>query len=402
MKKILLLLLCVASTALSGNIKGSFSTGVFMGTPFWNSESYQLYGLKSSDTTTVLRNDTYARSVNQLRLKGDFSDKMFEYNLNILRSDGFQSENHISNTKIYEVYFKFNYSRGFVQAGRLFAFSRWIMGSIDGGAASYALSKNITVNALGGMNVKYGKLYDSDYAQALGYADVAFKMDRFLFKVKGLYTENVSKAGVDFRGKLWNIGISGNYGYDITNSQIADGGLNLIYSPSSKWTLSGNYRLMRTDMWEWTDFNFKGSLIERVLAGVRYKMFSNYYLDFRQMASMTIKRIEYLSLVNITGKYFNVGFNYLIGESGKKRIGINLGGKYTMNNGLYLAAGVSPVSYQYNDYYESLQTTAYYFRAAYKILKPLQVSLNFNYYQNNKVLVDNMRGGLQLRYNFGS
>ena len=402
MKKLLIVLFFMVSTAFSGDIKGSFSSGIFTGTPFWDRESYQLYGLKSTDTTTVLRDDSYIRSVNQLRLKGSFADKKFEYNLNALRSDGFQSDPHISNTKIYEVYFKYNFNKGYVQAGRLFAFNRWIMGSIDGGAASFALSDMITVNAMGGMNVKYGKLYDSDNAQVLGYGDVAFKMNRFMFKVKGLYTENVSKAGVDFRGSLWNIGISGNYGYDITNSQISDGGLNLIYSPSKKWTLSGNYRLMRTDMWQWADFNFTGSLIERVLAGVRYKMISNYYLDIRQMVSMTTQRIEYLTLVNITSKYFNVGANYLIGESGKKRIGINVGGKYTMNNGLYLAAGISPVSYQYNDYYESLQTTAYYFRAAYQIFNHLQISLNFNYYQDNKVLNDNMRGGLQLRYSFGS
>jgi len=65
-------------------------------------------------------------------------------------------------------------------------------------------------------------------------------------------------------------------------------------------------------------------------------------------------------------------------------------------------AGFSPVSYQYNDFYESLQTTSYYFRAAYQVLSPLQISLNFNYYQNNQDLYSNMRGGLQLRYSFGS
>ncbi len=159
---------------------------------------------------------------------------------------------------------------------------------------------------------------------------------------------------------------------------------------------------MRTDMWEWTDYNFTGSLIERFLLGIRYKIHKQYYLDFRQMASMTIDRMEYLTLVNITAKYFNIGFNYLLGETGKKRIGLNVGGRYTFNNGLYLTAGFSPVSYQYNDFYESLQTTSYYFRAAYQVLNPLQISLNLNYYQNNQNLYSNMRGGLQLRYSFGS
>jgi len=375
MKKLLIMLICFVTSAYSGDVKGSFSTGIFMGTPFWDRESYQLYGLKSDDTTTVLRDDSYIRSVNQLRLKGNFADKKFEYNLNALRSDGFNSDPHISNTKIYEVYLKYNFKNGYIQGGRLFTFTRWIMGSIDGGTASFSISDAITINAMGGMSVKYGKLYDSDMAQGLGYADVAFRWNRFRFKVKGLYTEDVSKTGVDFWGKLGPVGISGNYGYDITNTQISDGGLNLLYVLSDKWTFSGNYRLMRTDMWEWTDYNFTGSLIERFLLGIRYKIHKQYYLDFRQMASMTIDRMEYLTLVNITAKYFNIGFNYLLGETGKKRIGLNVGGRYTFNNGLYLTAGFSPVSYQYNDFYESLQTTSYYFR---------------------------MRGGLQLRYSFGS
>jgi len=402
MKKLLIMLICFVTSAYSGDVKGSFSTGIFMGTPFWDRESYQLYGLKSDDTTTVLRDDSYIRSVNQLRLKGNFADKKFEYNLNALRSDGFNSDPHISNTKIYEVYLKYNFKNGYIQGGRLFTFTRWIMGSIDGGAASFSISDAITINAMGGMSVKYGKLYDSDMAQALGYADVAFRWNRFRFKVKGLYTEDVSKTGVDFWGKLGPVGISGNYGYDITNTQISDGGLNLLYVLSDKWTFSGNYRLMRTDMWEWTDYNFTGSLIERFLLGIRYKIHKQYYLDFRQMASMTIDRMEYLTLVNITAKYFNIGFNYLLGETGKKRIGLNVGGRYTFNNGLYLTAGFSPVSYQYNDFYESLQTTSYYFRAAYQVLNPLQISLNLNYYQNNQNLYSNMRGGLQLRYSFGS
>ena len=402
MKKLLIILMCFTASAFSGDVKGSFSTGVFMGTPFWNRESYQLYSIRSADTTTALRDDSYIRSVNQLRLKGNFAGKKFEYDLNALRSDGFNSDPHTSNTKIYQVYLKYNFNRGYLQAGRLFTFTRWIMGSIDGGAASFDITDAISINAMGGMSVKYGKLYDSDMSQVLGYADMAFRFNRFRFKLKGLYTEDVTKAGVDFWGKLWKIGISGNYGYDITNSQISDGGINLLYIPSDKWTFSGNYRLMRTQMWEWTDFNFTGSLIERFLLGLRYKIRNQYYLDLRQMVSMTTKKIEYLTLVNISAKYFTVGFNYLSAEYGEKRIGINVGGQYTFKNGLYLTAGFSPVNYQYNEFYESLQTTSLYFRAAYQVLDPLQISLNFNYYQNNQVIQDHIRGGLQLRYSFGS
>jgi hypothetical protein len=402
MKKIIIIFFCVISTVISGDIKGSFSTGIFMGTPFWDRESYQQYSMKSSDTTTILRDDSYIRSVNQFRLKGGFAQNKFEYSLNAMRSDGFNSDPHISNTKIYEIYLKYNLNNGYLQAGRLFAFSRWIRGSFDGGALSLALSDAISINAMGGMSVNYGKLYDRDMSQALGYGDIAFKMNRFMFKLKGLYTENISKAGVDFRGKLWKIGISGNYGYDITNKQLSDGGLNLLYSPSSKWTISGNYRLMRTALWKWTDYNFSGSLIERFLLGIRYKIHNQYYLDIRQMSSMTVNRIEYLTLVNLTGKYFNTGFNYLVGENGKKRLGIIVGGRYRTNSGLSLSAGISPVSYQYSDYYERLSTTTYYFRAAYQVLNPLQISVNFNYYQDNKALYDNIRGGLQLRYSFGS
>ncbi|GEM_PF-2846030 len=402
MKKLLIILFCLISNAISGDVKGSFSTAVFMGTPFFDRESYQLYGLRSDDTTTVLGDDSYLRSVNQLRLRGSFSDKRFEYNLNALRSDGFNNDPHISNTKIYEVYLKYNFKRGYIQGGRLFAFTRWIMGSIDGGVVSYSISDVVSVNAMGGMSVQYGKLYDNEMADPIGYANVNFRFNRFRFKLKGLYTQDASKAGFDFRTKLWKIGISANYGYDITNSQISDGGINLLYIPSAKWTLSGNYRLMRTDMWKWTDFDFIGSLIERYLFGVRYKIHNGYYLDLRQMASMTTKKTEYLSLVSISARYFNAGFNYLFSDYGQKRIGINVGGQYTFNNGLYLTAGFSPVSYQYSDYYTSLQTSSYYFRAAYQVLNPLQISLNINYYQNNQVLYSKIRGGLQIRYSFGS
>jgi hypothetical protein len=300
------------------------------------------------------------------------------------------------------MYLKYNIVNGYLQAGRIIAFTRWIRGSFDGGAVSLSLSDNISINAMGGMSVKYGKLYDYEMSQALGYLDAAFKMKRFMFKIKGLYTEGISKAGVDFRGRLWGIGISGNYGYDLTNNQVADGGLNLLYLPSKRWTISGNYRLMRSDVWKWSDFNFTGSLIERFLLGARYKIHDQYYLDIRQMASLTIDRIEYLTLLNITGKYFNIGTNYLIGETGKKRLGLVVGGQYQTSYGLLLSAGIAPVSYQYSEYYDRLSTTAYYLRAACPLIDSLLISLNFNYYQDNKSLSNNMRGGLQLRYRFGS
>jgi hypothetical protein len=196
--------------------------------------------------------------------------------------------------------------------------------------------------------------------------------------------------------------INGNWGYDFTNQRIADGGINLYYPISTSIGVSGSYRLFRTDDFKMNRIDFPGYLIERFIAGVKYNLFKGHYLDFRQMLSVTAEYNDYLSILNFSSRYYHVGFNYLGGDSDMKRFGINLGGQYTLFQTLNLAAGISPVSYMY-DYNDDYQrTVAYYFRADYPLIKDLTLALNFNLYNNLNALHDNYRGGLLLKYNFGS
>jgi hypothetical protein len=378
----------------AGGIKGSFSTGVFMGSPFWNADNYK-------DDNKIDHDDSFLRSVNHLRLKGGISEN-FTFRFNAARSDGFQGDNHLSNTKIYEVFGKYNFSKGYISAGRILPFNRWIRGSVDGGAFSYAISDQIKISAIGGINVRYGKLYDSDNTQTLMYADLALKFKKVSGKLKVYNDDDVTKTGVDFYGSLKKLRYNGNYGYDITNERIADGGMNLFYLISKKLNLLGNYRLFRTDDWKLSKIEFSGYLIERFLLGIRYKAFGNYYLDLRQMVSMTEYNKDYISFINLTGKYFHVGLNYLTGDSDLERIGISVGGQYSLFNGLKIYGGISPVDYMFNDQDDHQRSIAYYFRANYKVLKNLSVGANVNYYQDNEALNASTRGGILIKYNFGS
>jgi hypothetical protein len=378
MKKIFLAITLMLCIATAGDIDGSFSTGFFTGTPFWNPDNY-------SDDKVIDHELSFLRTYNRLRLDGHLTDKM-GFKMNALRSDGFESDNRPSETKIYQVLLDYQFCKGTVTVGRFMPFSRWIYGSVDGGAILYNLSE----------------LLDTDNTQNLGYADVGYRFKQGRIKVKMLSTEDNNRSGIDFYSRYKMIQISGNWGYDFTNQRIADGGLNIYYPINTTISVSGSYRLFRTDDFKMNWIDFSGYLIERFVAGIKYNLFSGYYLDFRQMFSLTSEYNDYLSVLNFANRYYHIGINYLGGSSDLKRFGINLGGQYALTETLRLAAGISPVSYMFDYEDEYQRTIACYLRAEYQVIKNLTLALNFNYYDNLDILHDNYRGGLLLKYNFGS
>jgi hypothetical protein len=394
MKIIFIFIALLLSIAIAGDIDGSFSTGIFTGTPFWNPDNY-------SDGNTIDPESSFLRTYNRLRLDGNLSNNL-GFKINALRSDNFESENHLSKNKIYQVLLAYQFSKGTVTAGRFMPFSRWIYGSIDGGALAYNLNRDLSVNIYGGILRRYGRILDDKNTLNLGYADIGYRFKQSHVKVKMLSTEENNRSGFDFYSSYKKLQISGNYGYDITNKRIADGGLALFIPVNTEISLSGSYRLFRTDDFKMARIDFSGYLIERFIAGIKYKLFKDHYLDFRQMFSMTSEYDDYLSILTFIGRYYNIGINYLDGDSQLKRIGIQLGGHYDLSETLRLAAGISPVSYMY-DYQDDYQrTVAYYLRANYKVIKNLSLAANINFYDKLSTLHDNIRGGLQLKYNFGS
>jgi len=392
--KNLIILLLGFSLLQASDFRGSLSSGFFMGTPFWNADNFK-------NGNVIDKEDSFYRSVNRLRLRGKMG-RHFLFSLHTIRNDGFQNQNRLSETKIYQLYGKYLFASGYVKCGRFIPFQRWIIGSLDGAAFSLQLSKRIRISALGGRHVTYGLLYEKDHEKTLAYADAAFLLQPFSVKLKFYGDDNVKKTGIDFYGRWGKIGFNGNYGYDITDNQIADGGLSANWYVSRKLAFSGNYRLMRTLPWQWSHIRFKSYLIERFLMAARYRIGGHLYINVQQTLAMTSERKDYLSLLSIQFKYFNVGLNYLTGDSGLNRLGLLLGANYRFSDRLRLAAGVAPVDYLPANAGEHLQTVAVYLRAAYQFLNCFTVSLNGNYYHDNPALFSKFRGGIQLRYNFGS
>ena len=394
MKKIFIVLVAFTCTTLAVEFKGSFSSGINMGTPYWNKTNLE-------DGNKIDSSDSFLRVVNKLQLRGNFSDN-FSFRMNAIRSDGFQSDNRLSRTKIQQFYAAYKYSSGNIQVGRLMPFNRWIMGSIDGLSVAYKLSDMFSFKALGGLNVRYGKLYDSDENYTVGYGELGIHLKKFGGKIKFYNDEDQTKTGLDFHGKLNKLRFNTSVGFSVSEEELSDGSFGLFYPFSSKFSVSGNYRLFRTEEWEINNIEFEGYLIERFLLGFNYKILEGYSLDLRQMLALTSERKDYISYLTFAGKYFHVGANYLTGDSDIQRMGFSIGGNYSPMQDLYLYAGVSPVDYVLDEDEDHIQSTAIYFRANYRIIKDLAARLNFNYYDNNSALKEDIRGGLNITYYFGN
>ncbi|HGY55216.1 MAG TPA: hypothetical protein ENK44_05935 [Caldithrix abyssi] len=402
MKTFIILFSLLPTILLAGDIKGSFSTGIFMGTPFWNSDNAKNISVISND-------EAFLRSVNQLRLYGNFADK-FSFRVNALRSDGFvevsdsagyNTGERLNQTKIYEAFLRYDFSVGNIQLGRIMPFGRWFRGSVDGGAFAIKLGQRIRISALGGLYVPYGLVYDSDNQKTLAYADMAVSWNKASLKAKYYYDGNITKAGMDFFFTLFKIRVNGNYGYDFTNSRLDDGSLNLFCKAADRVNISLNYYLFRPQGWNFPKVDFS-YLIERFMLGIQYKISTTSTINFNQIVAMTSERKDYVTYLTYQYRFLNIGFNYLFGESDIKRLSLTLGGHYAPSKNFMVSGGIAPVNYTFYDQTDSQTAIAYYLRLRYRFLKSFMAVANLNYYQNTDILNNSVRGGVRLVYNFGS
>ncbi len=394
MKKIILTLFLSVVLAHAIGIKGNVSTAFYMGTPFWNADNY-------SNGNTIAADDAFYRTLNQLRLTATFGSR-FSFKLNMLRSDGFQSDNHLSETKFYQAYAQYTFASGFARLGRFVPFNRWIWGAVDGASMGISFGKHLQLNVLGGLHVPYGLFYDSDRSVALGYGDMNVRYGRYGAKAKFFYSDEQTKAGLDVFGRNGKLKYGAGYGYDFTNKQSSEGSLHLIYLASQKMTLNLNYRLFMTEPWKLGHTDFNPYMIERILGSVHYRLWDSYSLDWQEMLTMTSQVKDYLSMLTFSGSFFTVGGSYLSGESDFSRLGIVLGLHHTFFKSWYVSAGIAPTSFQLAGQSEHQQTTAVYLRSTYRLFDSLSARIHFNYYQDNPALESKYRGGLQLNYFFGS
>jgi len=394
MKKLLLIFVILSCSIYAFDIKGNFSTGVHMGTPYWNSAN--LEEGKEVDTSS-----SYMRVINRLQLNGKMTDNL-SFGLNAIRSDGFESDNRLSRTRFQRLYVGYDFKSGNFRVGRIMPFNKWLMGSLDGASISYQITDMFKVHVVGGLNARYGELYDNEDNYFIGYGDVSIKTKNIGGKLKFYNNEDRSKTGFEVNGRLNKLRWAANFGYDITNERVADGGLNLSYIVNRDFTVSGNYGLYRSEDWKLIRIQFDGYLLERFVVGCNYKVFEGYSIDFRQLVSLTSERTNYVSYLTVQGKYFHVGANYLNGDSDYQRMGFTVGGHYSPLQDLELIAGVSPVDHVFHENEEHEFSTSVYFRINYKVLEYLSARANFNYYNNNATLNKSIRGGLNLIYYFGN
>ncbi len=394
MKYLLISFIFLVSFAYAQKIDGSVSTGIQMGTPFWNSDNY-------SDGNVIDSADTFIRSVSRIQLQGRFGSH-FKIVMSALRSDGFQSENRLAETKFYTFYGQYAFSGGRIKAGRFLPFMRWIRGSVDGVDFSCNITRWLNVQVLGGLHTPYGKIYDSDRAIRVAYGHLQFMKGTNRLKIKAYNDEDKTIVGFDVYGSMGKMHIGGNYGFDITNKHINDGGLSLSYPWGKKLFLAASYRLFRTLPWIFGHINYESYLIDRLAVSARYYLFDHYTLNFTQLVTLTSEHTDYLSLLILSTKFIHLGINYMSGDRDMQRLGLVLGANYTFWKDLTLSAGLAPTDYLFVNMNEHEQTVAYYLRLRYRFLKRFLINTNLNFYQNNEALHSPVRGGIQLMYYFGS
>lgn len=424
--KILIFLgiMILSASAFAGKYDASITSGVFGGVPFWNKENF-------SEEFAMDSSSKFLRWVNSITANGYYDNLSFH--LSGSRSDGFDirddfpesnkyqvhlfgTKYHFSDTRIYRAYAQYKFDGGYVRAGRLPSFNRWLFGSVDGGALSCNITDNLNISGYGGKGVKYGLLYDDEYENIIGYADISYNRKDYGLKAKYMYSDSSTKAGMDLFGNFSGIRTSLNFGYDITNKYIYDGSLAIFAYLTKDLSLSANVSRFRI-ITPFANFTFNNThpigyipdyikniqYVDRFIIGASYKLFADYSLNFRQMLSTRLEQTDYLSYLYLNQKYFFIGVNYLSGDSGNERLGISLGGNYSPMDGLRLNAGIASVDYMLGDYDdESTQSITTYLQCSWNILEELMLRTNLNYYHNNDVFPQKIRGGLSLQYNFKS
>lgn len=409
--------------SLTAKYDVTITSGLFGGTPFWNSENFT---------------DEYAMdpSLKFLRWNNSISANGYMGNLSLhfsgSRSDGFDirddvpesnlyqlhffdSKYHFTDTRLYKLYAQYKFTGGNVRAGRIPTFSRWLFGSVDGAQIAYNITDKFSVSAFGGKAVKYGLFYDDEYDNTVGYGEMAYNNNLFSAKAKYLFSEEASKAGMDLYGNLYGVKVSANFGYDFTHSELFDGSLGLFAYLGNKLSLSANasrfnpipifqefYKINPSNKVA-NDSILNPFATDRIVVGVSYKLFDNYTISFRQMASRRADNLDYLSYIYLSHKNFYFGVNYLSGDTQNERLGISAGGNYSFCKGCRINAGIASVDYMMNSYdEESINSISSFLKFDWEIFDALTLNTNLNYYHNNKVFDQKIRGGLTLQYRIKS
>jgi len=392
MKRLILFILCSFTLVYSQTFRGRVSSGIYMGMPFWNNDN----------TAAVIdSSDSFIRSVNQFYLQGVFNGG-FKVVLSALRSDGFQSDNRLSETKIYSLYGQYDFSRGNIQAGRITPFMRWIHGSVDGAAVRVSVNDWLSLNVLAGLQAPYGMVFTTDTTQRRLYGHVQITFGRTRLKLKVYNDEAQTKAGADIYGLMGKLRYTANYGFDFSASRLSDGGLSLFYPLSKRLTTQISYRLFWTRPWILGHIYFESYMIERLWAGIHYRVTQNLVFNYNQMVTLTSQNTDYLSMCTLSYGFIQAGVNYLTGSSDIQRLGLVLGAHYRFLKNLTVSGGIAPVDYLYQNQDEHIQSVAYYLHMRYRFLKQFVADANLNFYHNNEVLNSPLRGGIRLIYYFGS
>lgn len=409
MKKFIVLIIVIvasASVAYSAEIKGSISTGAYIGTPFWSDDNL-------SGDTRVDSSMRFMRMFNRLNLDGKFDD--FSIHLTGSRSDGFELETqgldhrkfqlygfdtkyHLTDTRIQRAYVQYKFDGGNVKAGRLSTFNRWYFGSVDGGALSYKLADDLTFSGFGGVDVKYGTLYSDNNRRGVGFGELAYRFGKYGANLKAMYSEDAFKSGFDFHGVYSGVRFSANFGYDFTNSKLFDGSLALFGYAGKDFTWSGN--ITRFTPYSWS-YNFS-TYIDRIQAGVSYRIADGFFANFKQMFSKSENYSNYLSSLSFNWKYLCLGLNYMGGDTETKKFGVSLGGNYSFGKAFRVSAGISSVDYLFSNDYQEIEQSALatYLKMDWNIIGGLWLGANLNHYDNNRILNEKYRGGVSLQYQF--
>ncbi len=380
--------------------KGDFTTGLYSGTPFWSQDNLE-------DRIVDPHSDFY-RIYNRISFTGEIDN--FSLQVNALRNDNFFLDglqmyfrnDHVDNTKLYQVYAKYKFGGGDIRAGRFLPFNRWYFGSVDGGMLNYRFNSKLSFNGFGGLDVKYGNVYYDENRKTIAYGELAYKDGRYGGNAKVMYSNDAYKGGLDFFGSAGLLRFSGNFGYDFTNSRLFDGSLGLYAYLSPKFNLSANYT--RFTPISFFTYEFYSEYIDRINLSATYKLFNLFSLSFRQMVTMSSQNLDYLSYLYLSHKFFYVGVNYLGGDSNSDRFGISVGGRYSPVDNLRLMLGIASVDFMFdNRFAENRQTYASYFKVNYDVFDFATLSAYVNYYDNNSYLYQKWRGGatLQLRFKGG-
>lgn len=369
-----------------------YTTGVFTGTPFWNYENF-------TGEDSIKINDNFLRFYNALRFESELFDN-FNIKVNGLRSDNLKSDNSASKTKLYEVYLNYEYKGLNIKAGRFSEFNKWTMGSIDGVAIEYNIFDDLSINAYGGLDVLYGKVFDDRDRHMIAYGDINYRQNSYGGKLKYYHNEEKDLMGVDIFSKISNFSITGNLGYDLTESQIHDGGIAVSGYLSKSIRMFANYTMLKP--WMWNGY-FNPDEYQRVQLGITYSLpIWGLSLSAIQMFTMIEDLNTTLSYISLNHKFINVGLNYLKAESNYKRFGISFGGNYSPIHNLRFSIGISSIDYLMNEQYfqdkTSLTSLASYLKITYNLFDDFSLSIYANYFDTENEYPKNIRGGATIQY----